>query len=322
MKYRTIPGTDLTPSVICYGSVFFGSRIPEEETFRLLDTYVERGGNFIDTAKVYADWLPGERSASEKTIGRWLRSRGNRESIVLATKGAHPELGRMDEPRMSRESIVHDVDSSLSHLQTDRIDLYYLHRDDPATPAGEIIESLNEVIRAGKVRYIGCSNWTAARIEEANRYASERGLQGFAANQPMWSLADPNEDQMSDKTMVVMHEDGEAFHRRTGMAVVPYTSQAFGFFSGQYRRDNMPDKLKLFVNEENLRRLERVERTSARLGISQTETALGYLLSQPFPVFPIIGSRTQEQLEESLKAGDVTLDPETVRYLRYGDASA
>jgi len=322
MNYRTIPGTELTPSVICYGSVFFGTSIPEEETFRLLDAYIERGGTFIDTAKVYADWMPGEKSASEKTIGRWLKSRGNRKEIILATKGAHPELGRMNEPRMSRECIEHDVDSSLRHLQTDCIDLYYLHRDDPATPAGEIIESLNEQIRAGKVRYIGCSNWTAARIEEANRYASERGLQGFSANQPMWSLADPNEDMMNDKTMVVMHEDSEAFHNRTGMAVVPYTSQAFGFFSGLYRRDNMPDKLKLFVNEENLRRLERVERTAARLGLSMTETALGYLLSQPFPVFPIIGSRTLEQLDESMKAGDVTLDSETVRYLRYGDGES
>lgn len=316
---RTIPGTALTPSVICMGTAHLGSRLDERMSHRMLDAYAGRGGNFIDTANVYSDWIPGEKSRSEKTIGRWLRQRGNRSSIVLATKGAHPELSTMHVPRIDRASIMHDVEQSLGHLQTDYIDLYWLHRDDPGTPVAGIMETLNELIAAGKIRAIGCSNWTASRIEEANLYAAEHGLQGFAANQPMWSLAVPDEAKIADKTMVPMRAEGEAFHLRTGMAAVPYSSQANGFFGGKYRAgDEWPGKLKVYAHAENFGRLARVESAAARLGLTQTQVALGYLLSQNYPVFPIIGSSDERQLEESMSAGDVTLDAETVRYLRDG----
>lgn len=322
MKYQSIPNTRLKPSVICMGAGELGSAFDETESFRLLDLYADKGGTFIDTAKVYADWVPGERSCSEKTIGRWMRSRGNRERMIVATKGAHPELDTMHISRVNEKDIILDIDASLRHLQTDYIDLYWLHRDDPGRPVDEIIEVLNGQIEQGKIRYIGCSNWTAQRIREANRYAQAMNLQGFVGSQMGWSLAIRNEDGHEDKTMTVMTEQDMEYYRQANLAVIPYASQAGGFFSGRYRQDSRPEKasiFKLYYNEPNFRRLDRVEEVAKRLSKSQTEIALSFLISHDFPVFPIIGTRNAQQLEESLLAGDLRLDDHIIRYLSTGE---
>lgn len=321
MKYQSIPGTELHPSVICLGTVPLGSTVGEEDSFALLDAYVGHGGNFIDTANVYADWLPVGKSSSERMIGKWLKARGCRDKIILATKGAHPELATMHIPRMSRQDIVHDIEQSLGHLQTDYIDLYWLHRDDPARPAAEIIEVLNEQIRAGKIRHIGCSNWTVKRLVEANRYAADKGLHGFVGNQMMWSLAAPNEANIGDKTMLSMHEEDISYHERTRLAAIPFSSQAKGLFSGRYNADNMAANKSVYnhyYNEVNLQRLDRVRKVAEALSRTQTEIALGYLISHDFPVFPIIGSHTLQQLAESCLAGDIRLGRDVVEYLRTG----
>lgn len=322
MKYRTIPGTPLKPSIIGLGTVLFGSGVSEQDSFRLMDAYLEMGGNFIDTANVYGDWVPGEKSVSEKAIGKWMKRRGNRNRIIIGTKGAHPNLAAMHVPRLSPAHIIHDLDQSLEHLQTDYIDLYWLHRDDPLQPVGEIIEVLNRQISLGKIRAIGCSNWTVNRMEEAQEYAERQGLIGFAGNQSMWSLAIPNVDKMEDRTMVAMDEEGLQYHRKSGMAAFPYTTQAYGFFSGQYRQEVIPGKqlvYNVFYNEENFRRLERVSKAARELSRTNAEIILGYLTSHDFPVFPLIGSRSLGQLRESCLAGDFELDVKIARYLESGE---
>ena len=188
MKYRLIPNTQLEPSVICFGTVPIGSALNEQDSFRLMDAYLDYGGNFIDTANVYGDWIPGEKSISEKTIGKWMKQTGVRDRVILGTKGAHPKLTSMHIPRLSPEHIIHDIDQSLGHLQTDYIDLYWLHRDDPTHPVEAIMDVLNRQIELGKIRSIGCSNWSVKRIAEAQEYARSNGLAGFVANQMMWSL--------------------------------------------------------------------------------------------------------------------------------------
>ncbi len=159
MLYAAIPNTTLAPSVLCFGTTMIGSTVDKAGSFQLLDAFVEAGGTFVDTAKVYADWLPGERSISEKTIGEWLRRSGKRSQVVLATKGAHPDLSAMQTGRLSRAEIIADLDASLRHLQTDVIDLYWLHRDDAEQPVADILATLESQVRAGKIRYYGCSNW-------------------------------------------------------------------------------------------------------------------------------------------------------------------
>src|SRR5690348_5111763 len=155
-----IPRTELDVFPICLGTGEVGTKLDRQRSFALLDAYVERGGNFLDSAHNYGDWVKdAPRSACEKMIGAWLKERGNRGQIVLATKGAHPLLDGMDLPRGSRQDIIHDLDESLLFLQTDVIDLYWIHKDDQTRPVEEIVETLEEQVRAGKIRTYGASNF-------------------------------------------------------------------------------------------------------------------------------------------------------------------
>jgi aryl-alcohol dehydrogenase-like predicted oxidoreductase len=314
MRIIQIPGTDLKPSALCLGTGGLGSAVDREHSFELLDAFVAQGGNFLDSAKVYADWLPIERSSSEKTIGRWMQARGNRAQVIVATKGAHPHLGSMHIPRLSPEEIASDVDASLGHLQTDTIDLYWLHRDDPQRPVGEIIEALNTHIRAGKLRYIGCSNWRAERIQAAHEYAAAHGLQGFVGDQMWWTLGAINKQKVADPTLVMMDDELHALHTRSGMAAIPYSSQAGGLFN-KLAQGRTRTVSPLYDLGENEARLGRIQQVAAQSSLTLTQVVLGYLLAQPFPTIPIVGCHTLEQLADSLSAAEVRLTPEQLRFL-------
>jgi aryl-alcohol dehydrogenase-like predicted oxidoreductase len=315
--YTQLPGTDLEPFRICLGTVNIGT-LDDEASFALLDAYTAAGGNFIDTAKVYSDWLPNAGSSSEKAIGLWMQARRNRASIILATKGAHPELDSMHIARMSPAEIQFDVEASLRHLQTDVIDLYWLHRDDIERPVEEIIDALNVHVQDGKLRFLGCSNWQAGRIQAANEYAVQSGKQGFVANQPLWNLAQIDTTAITDQTMVVMNDALYSYHLRSGLAAIPYTSQANGLFnklaSGQYGSLGKMQQ-NMYAGGENQSRFERIMVLSEQTGLSITQIVLGYLLSQPFTTIPIIGSHTLDQLHDSLTAADVLLEEHELQYL-------
>jgi Predicted oxidoreductases (related to aryl-alcohol dehydrogenases) len=279
---------------------------------------MEKGGNFIDTAHVYADWIPGEKSSSEKAIGRWMQARGNRDKLILGTKGGHHLLSGEIIMRLSREELSNDLTESLEYLQTDYIDIYWLHRDDTGRPVGEILETLNGFVESGKIRYFGCSNWKVQRIREAMEYSYKHGLKCFSANQMRWSLAEINPNSVGDETMEIMDKVCLDFHSETGLGAVPYSSQANGFFSkmnisgGEELNETIK---KLYYNEKNIRRLKRLNRFSQELSVPIEEIILGYLTAQPFVTIPIIGCRTVRQLEESMKAGDLVLNQEMLDYL-------
>ncbi len=317
MRTTQIPGTELKPSAICLGTGGMGSSIERDSAFAMLDAFLAQGGNFLDTAKVYADWLPIERSSSEKTIGRWMKARRNRSHVIVGTKGAHPDLATMHIPRLSPQEIAADVAASLEHLQTDYIDLYWLHRDDPARPVGEIIEALNAHTQAGRLRYIGCSNWRVERIRAAQEYAAVHRLQGFCGDQMLWSLAVVNPGGLADKTLVAMDAGLHAYHQASGMAAIPYSSQANGLFNKMAagKLAEMPPQYRLAENEK---RMARIRRLAADSGLTVTQVSLGYLLAQPFTTIPIVGCRNMEQLTDSLSAGEVALTPEQVRFLETG----
>lgn len=316
MKYTVIPQTDLRVSALCLGSAEFGGRINEADARALLDAYVAAGGTFIDTASVYCDWIPGEKSRSEKIIGRWLKDKGLRDQLVIATKGAHPELATMHISRLSHDEIVADLDASLANLQTHRIDLYWLHRDDAAVPVGEIIDTLNEQVQAGKIRYFGASNWKVERIQAAHDYAVARGINSFVANQPMWSLADPNREAIPDKTIEVMDGETLTFHRRTEMTVMAYSSQAHGFFSKLDSGATIADgDMRVYDNALNRRRLVYAQALARQYDASVNAIVLAYLVSQPFTTIPIIGPRLADQLDASLKALEIRLTAEEVNEL-------
>ncbi len=320
MRYRNIQGTDLNVSCLCLGTADMGSNLKEEESFRLLDAFVDRGGNFIDTAHVYGDWVPGTKSLSEKLIGKWLKQGGKAKDVIVATKGAHPELGKR-EPRLSREDIVKDLDESLEFLGLERIDLYYLHRDDPSRPVSEILETLNEQVKKGKIRYFACSNWRVNRLDEAVKYAEEHGLQSFKANQILWNYAVSNHSPRSDSTIVAMDSESREYYKKTGIAVVAFTSQARGFFAKLEKEG--PDGLKSWVrntyyNEENLKRFERAKELAGELSTSISAIVLAYLTSQPFTTIPIVGCQNLNQLDDSMRASDLELTPEMLQFLENG----
>lgn len=323
MRTLTIPGTDLNASVLCLGTNRFGSELDAAASAALLDAFFEQGGTFIDTAHIYADWIPTAiRSASETMLGAWLKDRRCRDRIVLATKGAHPDLATMHIPRLSRGDLVHDVDASLTCLQTDRIDLYWLHRDDPATPVGEILETLNDIQSTGKILNFGCSNWQAQRLRAAQDYADAHAVRGFVANQPQWSLAAPNRAGLSDpERLVVFDQAARAYHVETGLAVMPWSAQGQGYFDKLDRLGpdglSPADRLK-YDSPRNRALLPIVKSLAERHGVPVGAIALGYLLAQPFPTYPVIGPRTSEHLAASLRALEVMLAPDEIATLERG----
>lgn len=314
MEYVTLPSTDLRVSRVCLGTGHFGGIFTEAEAFALMDEFFRLGGNFIDSAHVYCNWIADNpRSSSEKMIGNWLTSRGVRDQMIIATKGAHPDLSSMHIPRMSRAEISQDVDESLEYLQTDRIDLYFLHRDDPSREVGEIVDSLNAQVAAGKIRYFGASNWTPARLQAAQEYAQQNGFMGFAANQPLWGLTLSNMHNIPDKTIVQLDEAGIEFHQRTGMAVIPYSSQGHGFFGkmASVGRENISKgDIRQFDNDTNTRRLPLIQALAAKYGVGINHIVLAYLYAQPFVTVPIIGPRRLDQLQDSAAHTDLRLTPE------------
>jgi aryl-alcohol dehydrogenase-like predicted oxidoreductase len=313
MQLVRILNTNLDVSSICLGTGEFGSKVGRADAWELLDDFVAAGGNFIDTANVYGDWVAGTKSSSEKSIGAWLADRHHRERIVLATKGAHPALATMNVPRCAPHEIVHDLEQSLRHLQTEVIDLYWLHRDDPTRPTGEIVETLAAQAKVGKIRYYGCSNWRVERIAAANSYAAAHGLPPMVANQMLWNVAKLNAEALTDPTMVAMDGELYRYHEATGLAAIPYSSQAHGLLHKLAVGDVQAVRnshSRVYPLAANQRRALAVQRLADELGVTFTGVVLGYLQSQPFVTVPIIGARTLAHLHDSMAGSDVWLDEE------------
>ena len=321
MRYRNINGTELKPSAICMGGGPFCVEDGREHSFKLLDTFCELGGNFVDTANIYGKWLPSATNISELTIGQWMSERGNRQKLIIGTKGAHPHLATMNISRISQKEVEADLVESLKALQTDYVDMYWLHRDDETIPVAYIIDYLNKFVKEGKIRYFGCSNWKIHRIKEANDYAAKNKIMGFVANQPMWSFAVPNEAGIIDKTTVTMGEEGLKFHKQTKIAAIPFSSQANGFYNklDNQQNKNLDEGIKrVYYNKENLDRFARAKKLTAELSKSLTEVTLGCLISQSFTTIPIVGCHTVEQLQDTMKAGDISFSEDIVSYLESG----
>ena len=322
MQTKTIPNTDLQISNIGLGTAAWGSLVPADESFKLLDAYCAAGGNFLDTAHVYADWLGGERHKSEKTLGQWLKRGGNRARVVLSTKGGHPDLATPLIPRLSPEEIAHDLDESLACLGVHHIDIYWLHRDDPKRPVAEIMEPLHQQVRLGKVRYVGCANWQPDRIRAAQNYARQHGLTPFVASQVQWSLAVANPGAFASDH-ALMDADAQTYYASAGLGVACYTSQARGFMSkaAAVGVDFLKPELRRdFENAESVARLARAQALALRLNTTVSAVALAYITSQPFVAVPIIGPLDAKHLHDSLQGADLTLSPEMLRFLATGNS--
>ncbi len=320
MIYTKLPRLFFAPSVICLGVAEFGSKISDEESFAMLDDFVAAGGNCADSAHIYAAWLPNGWGQSERTLGAWLKARRPQDFFV-ATKGGHPDLQNMSNSRLASECIAQDLEESLDRLQRDTVDLYWLHRDDPQVPVGEIIDALNDLIRARKIKAIGASNWSAARIEAANQYAAQNDLVGFCASQIGWSLAEVNPDVRGAALTIQMDDELLNWHRQHRFPVMAYSSQANGFFHYLLPDENAETTpkqqalAKSYLSDKNRARYQRATQLAQRLNRTAPEVALAYNWSQNFPSVAIVGATKKEQLQETLRAADLQLSPDDVAFL-------
>jgi aryl-alcohol dehydrogenase-like predicted oxidoreductase len=320
MKKVRIARTDLRVSRLCLGTNMFGTATDADRALRILDAFVAEGGNFLDTAHSYGDWIPnGPRSASERVIGQWLAKR-KRDDLVVATKGCDFDYRAGDYKfRLTPELLDEDLRGSLECLQLDRIDLYWLHRDDPAQPVEGILGALIEHQRAGRIRWFGCSNWTVARIESAQAHARRIAHPGFVACQPMWGLAVPDRDAIQRIAPRDYYEDGYAAPHAAGLTMIPYSAQSRGFFTklaAGGEKSLREDLAARYLNDANRRKLPVLESIAVRHRATLNEVVLAYLLSQPLPTIPIIGCSTPEQLRESLRACEISLAPGELAELR------
>ncbi|WP_141504989.1 aldo/keto reductase [Paenibacillus luteus] len=305
MEYIQIKGSPKKVSRLMKGSDYFYHDTYEKAAANL-DAFMAIGGNSIDTAHIYCG------GQSEEVIGRYMQERGNREDLVILTKCAHHD---QNGPRVNKEAIQADLTSSLARLQTDYIDLYALHRDDPAVPAGEVIEILNEHVKAGSIRAIGVSNWTWQRIKEANEYAEANGLVGFSFSSPNLSLAKANEPFWAG--CVSADEETCGWHEQEQFPLLSWSSQARGFFTGRFTpevRDNA-DLVRVFYSDDNWERLERAKQLAEKKGVSAIQIALAYVLNQPFPTCALIGAQTAEELHSCDAGSLIQLTKEEMDWL-------
>ncbi len=309
MRYADFCGRKT--SVVALGTMDFGGKIEESRARDFMDAYVEIGGNFIDTARVYGDFAREIQGGSEQVIGRWMEDRRCRDGIVLGTKGGHPDIHAMHTGRLSREEVLDDLRRSLDNLRTDRVDIYWLHRDDRGRPVEDILTTLTEICERGMARFVGVSNWRPDRIASALACARERGLVRIAANQPQFSLA--RQVIVEDDTLCQMDAETYALHRREALPCVPFSSQAKGFLAKMDASGEaaLTDKSRRrYLCPENLTVLERAQRLSRETGISVGALSLAWLTSQPFPTYPIAGVSRMEHVAALKEACDAVLSPE------------
>lgn len=320
MNRVLLKGTSLQVSKLCLGTVAYGNSINKEQCFELLDAFVRGGGNFIDTANVYCRWIPGLDNYSEQVLGEWMKVRGAYQDVVIATKGGHYLI---DDPakksRVCKKEVEIDLEDSLRSLGLDAIDFYWLHRDDESKPVEEIVDMMEEFKKQGKIRYYGFSNYKTARLEQARQYMESKGItEGFAVSN-QWSYASVNLEarKNADPTLVLFSEEEYAWHEKTGIPAIPYSSSAFGLFEKMRKAgikvtdgrliegdlSMLPASLQEnYVNEDNLRKYEYLMKLREQSGHSMQALSLYLLMRQPFTTIPVCGARTIEQLAELLEA--------------------
>jgi aryl-alcohol dehydrogenase-like predicted oxidoreductase len=311
MEYRFMGRTGLKVSELCMGTQTFGWGADVSTAHALADRFVEAGGNFFDTSNIYNE------GQSETMLGSWLKSRGNRSRLVIATKVFFPAGEGPNDTGLSRKHIFAQIEASLGRLQTDYVDLYQMHCWDASTPIEETLQALNDLVRAGKVRYIGASNYTAAQLTRAIMLSEQHGWARFDCLQPEYSL-------------LVRSTEWELLPvcRSEGVGVIPWSPLAGGWLTGKYRRgqppppesrvgradrwDDLPEQR---VSEQTWQIVDALIELSESRAKTPAQLALNWLLRQPGVTAPIFGARTLEQLEQNLASVGWALSADEVAKL-------
>lgn len=282
---------DMSLSNIVLGTDGYGERIDKKTAFSIMDLYTQNGGNVIDTARLYTNGI------SESYVGEFIS--GLRDNLYISTKCAHPPLSDMSHNRLNEIDIEYDIDTSLKTIGIDYIDIVWLHRDDLSVSVGPVIDTMNKMVKKGKIRYFGASNWTYQRIDEANKYADKTNQSGFIASQPLYNMA--TRTKVWDSTLVCLEDDEKAKYDKSHFPVFAFSSQAKGFFE-KYSQGTLSEKAKeRYLNDDTLKTYERIKKSAQESGNTISYTALSMLIKQSnFDVFPIIGPSNVEQLKSTL----------------------
>ncbi|HWG49476.1 MAG TPA: aldo/keto reductase [Candidatus Acidoferrales bacterium] len=314
MQKRRLGQSSLEVSPLCFGGNVFGWTADESTSFKLLDAFLAAGFNFIDTADSYSTWVAGHKGGeSETIIGKWLKARGNRDKVIIATKVGSEVAGKKG---LSKSYILSEVEESLRHLQTDYIDLYQSHRDDPGTPVEETLEAYAELVKQGKVRVIGASNFTAERLESSLQASRKNGYPRYESLQPNYNLY----DRVDYETRL------EALCVKEKLGVIPYFSLASGFLTGKYRTQADLEKsargkfVQKYLNERGLKIVDALERVAKEHGSTPAQVALAWLISRPSITAPIASATSLEQLDQLLQATKLKLDPPAIEALNQASA--
>jgi aryl-alcohol dehydrogenase-like predicted oxidoreductase len=310
MQKRKLGRSGLEIAPLMFGGNVFGWTADEAMSFKLLDGFVAGGLNAIDTADTYSKWAPGNKGGeSETVIGKWLKARGGRDKVVIATKVGMemPGIGQ----GLRKAYILQRVEDSLRRLQTDYIDLYQSHTDDKDAPLDETLSAYRQLIEQGKVRAIGASNYNGSRLAEALATSAAKGLPRYETLQPHYNLYERADYE----------RDLEPLALKEGLGVIPYYSLASGFLTGKYRSEADLGKsprgggMKSRLNERGLRILAALDAVSARLGATPAQVALGWLIARPSITAPIASATSMQQLDDLVAAARLQLDADAVRQL-------
>ncbi len=315
MKKRRLGGSDIEIYPLVLGGNVFGWTMDESKAFGILDAFVDAGGNMIDTADTYSTWVTGHKGGeSETIIGKWLKKRGNRNKVVIATKvGSEMGPGRKG---LSKAYIMRAVVESLRRLQTSDIDLYQSHEDDPGTPVEETLEAYAELIKQGKVRAIGASNFSAERLLQSLRTSKERGYPAYQSLQPRYNLYD----------RVDYEHSLEPLCRESGLGVITYYSLASGFLTGKYRSEDDLSKsvrgqgIGLYLNKRGFRILEALDQVANKYNTKPATISLAWLMAQPSITAPIASATSIEQLQDLTAATGLELDDSSLALLNTASA--
>jgi aryl-alcohol dehydrogenase-like predicted oxidoreductase len=308
MLMRRLGRTGLRVSALCLGGNTFGWTTDQKASEAVLDAYVEAGGNFIDTADVYSRWVPGhEGGESEDVLGKWMKARGNRRGVIIATKVMGPMGPGPNDTGLSRQHIVEGVEDSLRRLQTDFIDLYQAHWDDRDTPLEETLRAFDDLVRQGKVRYIGASNYHAWRLTRALWESDRRAYVRYESIQPKYNLVFRDEYERELEPLCLEQSIG----------VIPYSSLGSGFLSGKYHRGRDLPKTaragnveKIYMTDRGFTVLEAVEKVAAGAGATPAQVALSWLAHRPGITAPIASATSVTQLNELVGGIELQLDAE------------
>jgi aryl-alcohol dehydrogenase-like predicted oxidoreductase len=318
MLTRKLGRTGLKVSALCLGGNTFGWTTDQTASEAVLDAYLEAGGNFIDTADVYARWAPGNKGGeSETALGLWMTARRNRPAVIIATKVCGPMGAGPNDAGLSRHHIMEGVEASLRRLQTDYIDLYQAHWDDKDTPLEETLRAFDDLVRQGKVRYLGASNHAAWRLTRALWESDRHGYARYECLQPKYNLVIRDEYERELEPLCL----------EQNIAVIPYSSLASGFLSGKYHRGGeLPATArasgvqKTYMNERGFTVLAAVEKVAAGVGATAAQVALSWVAHRPGITAPIASATSVAQLKEIAAAIDLRLDAETTAALDQASA--